>query len=220
MKAVIFANGEVCASDLKRDFKDAELLIAADGGYRHFQSLETLPDLLIGDLDSTPKEVQVSWEKRGVTIIRHPEDKDQTDLELALLYADKRGAAQILVYGAVGGRLDMTLSNLLLLAHPEISADLTFLCGDQEVKLIPRGQSLTIQGKPGDRVSLIPLGPGTSGISTVNLKYPLDQDELAFGLTRGISNVMDADHAEISLEEGLLALIHTHTNSKEKNSHV
>jgi thiamine pyrophosphokinase len=216
MKAVIFANGEVCASDLKGNFKDAELLIAADGGYRHFQSLEALPDLLIGDLDSTPEEVQVSWEKRGVTIIRHPEDKDQTDLELALLYADKRGAAQILVYGAVGGRLDMTLSNLLLLAHPEISADLTFLCGDQEVKLIPRGQSLTIQGKPGDRVSLIPLGPGTSGISTVNLKYPLDQDELAFGLTRGISNVMDADHAEISLEEGLLALIHTHSDSKEK----
>jgi thiamine pyrophosphokinase len=216
MEAVIFANGEVCPSDLKRDFKDAELLIAADGGYRHFQSLEVLPDLLIGDLDSTPEEVQVSWEKRGVTIIRHPEDKDQTDLELALLYADKRGAAQILVYGAVGGRLDMTLSNLLLLAHPEISADLTFLCGDQEVKLIPRGQSLTIQGKPGDRVSLIPLGPGTSGISTVNLKYPLDQDELAFGLTRGISNVMDADHAEISLEEGLLALIHTHSDSKEK----
>lgn len=216
MEAVIFANGEVCPSDLKRDFKDAELLIAADGGYRHFQSLEVLPDLLIGDLDSTPEEVQVSWEKRGVTIIRHPEDKDQTDLELALLYADKRGAAQILVYGAVGGRLDMTLSNLLLLAHPEVSADLTFLCGDQEVKLIPRGQSLTIQGKPGDRVSLIPLGPGTSGISTVNLKYPLDQDELAFGLTRGISNVMDADHAEISLEEGLLALIHTHSDSKEK----
>jgi thiamine pyrophosphokinase len=175
---------------------------------------------LLGDLDSTPEDVQDSWEKRGVTIIRHPEDKDQTDLELALLYADQRGAAQILVYGAVGGRLDMTLSNLLLLVHPEVRADLTFLCGDQEIKLIPRGQSLTLHGKPGDRISLIPLGPGTSGISTKNLKYPLDQDELAFGLTRGISNVMNGNQAEIALDQGLLAVVHTHTHWKEKKTHV
>ena len=215
MKTVIFANGELCSPDLALELETADLLIAADGGYRHFETLSRLPDVLIGDLDSTPESVQENWEKQGVSIIHYPEDKDQTDLELALLYAEKRGADQILIYGAAGGRLDMTLANLLLLAHPELSADLTFICGDQEVKLIRPGQTLIIQGEPEDRVSLIPLGPETTGISTKNLRYPLEQGDLTFGLTRGISNVMDADRAEIELEEGLLALIHTHTNSKE-----
>ncbi|MEZ4581030.1 MAG: hypothetical protein R3A10_05170 [Caldilineaceae bacterium] len=48
---------------------------------------------------------------------RHPTGKDQTDLELALERAIRDGAPDILLLGALGGRLDQTLANLLILAQ-------------------------------------------------------------------------------------------------------
>ena len=50
----------------------------------------------------------------GVEILRHPRDKDETDLELAILTALKRNPKEIIVLGAFGKRLDMTLANVLL----------------------------------------------------------------------------------------------------------
>lgn len=189
-----------------------DLIIAADGGYRHCQMLEILPDCLIGDLDSTPKKVIHTWENKGVKIIRHPEQKDETDLELALLFAQTRGARTIIVYGAAGGRLDMTLGNLLLLAHPKLTAQLTLICSSQEVRGLKPGETLELSGNPGDTVSLIALLPDTSGITTRGLEYALDGGSLELGITRGISNLMNSKQAQISLKNGFLAVIHTRNN--------
>src|SRR3712207_2158358 len=67
--------------------RDAELRVAADGGARHFLQLGMLPHVAIGDFDSLPAPMLAELESRGVTILRHPIHKDETDLELALLYA-------------------------------------------------------------------------------------------------------------------------------------
>ena len=215
MQATIYANGEFQDTCQPSDVKVEGLLIAADGGSRHYQAQKITPDVLIGDLDSTEPELAARWKEKGVEVIRYPADKDQTDLELALLLAQERGAEEILVYGAVGGRLDMTFGNLILLAHPQLNIPITLICGQEEVHLLRQGDSLVVQGSPGDTLSLLPLHPDGAKISAQGVLYPLDDDKLEFGLTRGISNQLIQDKALIKLESGLVAVIHTRSSSSE-----
>jgi thiamine pyrophosphokinase len=218
MLAIIFANGDFCEPHLPSNFGDDALIIAADGGSRHCQSLKILPHLLVGDLDSIDPDLAASWQEKGVEVIRHPTDKDQTDLELALLLAQDRGATEARIYGAVGGRLDMTFGNLMLLAHPQLSIPSTLICGAEEVHLLHPDDSLTLNGSIGDKLSLLPLHPDGARVSAKGVHYPLRGDLLEFGLTRGISNQMTQVESFIHLETGLLAVIHTRSNTLEEVS--
>lgn len=218
MRALIFANGEFCSQDFSLPVMIGDLLIAADGGSRHCLSLDLRPDILIGDLDSIDQQVLADWQTAGVDTHQYPEDKDQTDLELALLYAQKQGVSEIIVYGAAGGRLDMTLGNITLLANPDLLIPITLICGEEEVHMLRQGVSLTLTGKPGDSVSLIPLQPGPSVVTTRGLKYHLDNEALLFGYTRGISNQLVDEQARITLKSGLLAVIHIRDNDVEERS--
>jgi thiamine pyrophosphokinase len=217
MKGFIFANGEYCSPEPPPEIQPDDLVIAADGGSRHCLAVGILPDILIGDLDSTAEILVNQWRASGVEIIRHPQDKDQTDLELAMLAAQSRGVTEIVVYGAVGGRLDMTFGNLLLLAHPDLSTPVTLICGNEEVHLLHSGETLTLQGNPGEIVSLLPLHSGASVVTTQGLQYPLSQEDLVFGYTRGISNCLVNSRGTIHLDEGLLAVIHIREENLEDN---
>jgi thiamine pyrophosphokinase len=207
MKAIIFANGDFPPPNKLLDINDKDLVIAADGGSRHCSALDLIPDILIGDLDSTDPKVVENWRNLGVKIIKYPEDKDQTDLELALLIAQENEIEEIVIYGALGGRLDMTLGNLILLAHPKLGLPIKLIHGMEEIQLLRSGESLTINGNPGDTISLIPLEAGTSRVTTDGLQYALKGELLEFGYTRGISNSLAADQAKIKLESGLLAVV-------------
>ena len=216
MRATIFANGEYLDPLRPPQLQSGDLVIAADGGSRHCQALKITPDVLIGDLDSTDPILISNWEEAGVEVLRHPADKDQTDLELALLLAQERGAEQAWVYGAVGGRLDMTFGNLVLLAHPLLEIPITLICGAEEVHLLRPGDSLTLPGSVGEPLSLLPLHPDGAVVSAQGLQYALDSERLEFGLTRGISNQLIQPTATIRLESGLLAVIHTRRSSPQE----
>ena len=216
MRALIFANGIYQDPFRSPEAKPGDLVIAADGGSQHCLDLKIMPDVLIGDLDSSNPALTASWQEAGVEIIRYPEDKDQTDLELALMLAQERGASEILVYGAVGGRLDMTFGNLTLLAHPDLRTPTTLICGAEEVHLLKPAGFLELDGIPEEIVSLIPLQPGGAVVTTTGLKYPLNEESLAYGTTRGISNVLLGNQAQIQLHSGLLAVVHTRRQSFEE----
>jgi thiamine pyrophosphokinase len=142
-------------------------------------------------------------------VVRYPREKDFTDLELALLEAVKRGARQIYVIGALGGRFDQTMANISLLAHPELhAADVLFVSGRQTIRLLQSGMH-RITGSEGDTISLIPIGGKVRGITTENLYYPLMNESLEFGPARGISNLMMTTEVSVQITEGLLLLIHT-----------
>ncbi len=217
MKTYIFANGEFTLPFRSLNIQQNDLVIAADGGSRHCLSLDIQPGVLIGDLDSTDPALVEKWRGAGVEIIQHPEDKDQTDLELAMMLAQNRGACKIVVYGAIGGRLDMTFGNLFLLAHPNLTTPTTLINGAEEVHLMHPGDLLTLVGDPADLVSLVPIQPGDSVVSTTGLLYSLKNEALEFGLSRGLSNQLTEMRGTVHLEKGLLAVIHTRNAPLEDN---
>ena len=205
-RTIIFANGEVSDLEAARAvIQPTDTLIAADGGAKHCRALGLTPHVLIGDFDSLAPADLAALEAAGTRVIRHPARKDQTDLELALDYALAEGANDIVILGALGGRWDQTFANLLLLALPALSSTrIRLLDGTQEISLLRGPGQLTLTGNAGDTVSLIPIGGDAHGITTSGLEYPLRDETLNFGSTRGISNVMLERQATISLTEGLL----------------
>ena len=205
----IFANGEVTdLHRLRRMLQPEDVFIAADGGYRYLEQLGIVPECVIGDLDSLSEEQVSSLEHQGIPIERHPIDKDETDLELALRRGVAQGIKVIRIAGAVGGRFDQSLGNLFLLTKKEFShLDLRLEDGIEEVFLI-RNEAL-ILGSPGDTVSLLPLGEPARRITTHGLKYALHNETLFPDQSRGISNVMLSNQARVNVNEGLLICVHS-----------
>ncbi|TAK12287.1 MAG: thiamine diphosphokinase [Anaerolineae bacterium] len=207
MRAVIFANGELNNLETARGLlRPDDLLLAADGGGRHCLALGVSPAVVIGDMDSLTAEELRQLEIRGADVRRHPPRKDETDLELALLLAKERMADEVLVLGGLGNRWDMSLANLLLAAYPPLAGlHITFWEDGQRLFLIR--DTARIEGHTGETVSLIPVGGDAHGVTTEGLEYPLHGETLAFGGTRGVSNRMTGERAQVTLEAGLLLCV-------------
>ncbi len=212
-RCVIIANGDAPSiATVQRWLRAGDTLICADGGCRVALQLNLRPDFAIGDFDSLPEADLARMQALGVTIQRHPVHKNETDLELALLLAHTAQHREIVVLGALGGRLDHEMANLMLLAMPELNGRTVLIASEAlEVHAIDARQqpaTLTLRGHAGDTVSLIPFGGEAQGIVTTGLYYPLRQEALRVGPARGISNVMTHDQAQIDVAAGLLLCIH------------
>ena len=100
------------------------------------------------------------------------------------------------------------MANILLLAGFE-GVSITLVDGPSKCWLVRGPGSSAIDGKAGDLVSLLPLTSDASGVRTKGLFYKLKGETLAFGKPRGVSNVLIKEHAEVSVEGGILLVIHT-----------
>ena len=209
LRAVIFANGELPDPERARALlRPGDLLLAADGGSRHLLALDRMPQAVIGDLDSLPAAARARLEAGGADLIAHPRDKDQTDLELALAHALAQGAGEILIVGALGGRLDMTLSGIALLTSPDLLAIDARLDDGRVEAFFVRGQAV-VQGRPGEIVSLLPWGAPVTGVTTSGLRWELHNETLLPDASRGLSNELRGARAEVRAASGRLLCIHT-----------
>jgi thiamine pyrophosphokinase len=82
-----------------------------------------------------------------------------------------------------------------------------FLDGNQELFLLRAGNHSLVYGHPGDTLSLIPFTGDVSGIITKGLEYPLNDETLQFGTSRGVSNVLLQGQAQIYIQQGLLLCV-------------
>jgi thiamine pyrophosphokinase len=210
MKTLILVNGELYRPDVLRSRIRAEtfnLVLGADRGAHHANTLDVALNAVVGDMDSL-----TDLERHYIgnpQFISYPTEKNETDLELALLYAKKQGADNIVLVGVMGGRMDMTIGNILLITHESLSSCRVEVWHGEQTGWVIKPPGEDISGQPGDTVSLIPLSGNALGITTEGLEYPLKDAELAFGSVRGISNLMNKSSAHIKLSYGLLLAIHT-----------
>jgi thiamine pyrophosphokinase len=200
---IVVAGGEPPRPEAVLEVPLGAPVIAADGGLEHARALGLEVTAVIGDLDSVTGEALDEATASGTRVVRHPEEKDATDLELALDAALELGASRILVLAGEGGRLDHLLSSLLLLgstryAHVQVDAAI----GRARAHVIRDARVLS--GEPGELLSLLALHGRAEGVSTEGLVYPLAGETLGAGSSRGVSNVFASDTASVRLERGVL----------------
>jgi thiamine pyrophosphokinase len=208
MKFIIFANGTLKESTIKLD--SHARILAADGGAQHCLQLGIIPEAVIGDFDSLSAQEIRQLESRGAVLHRYPADKDETDLELALDYALAAGADEIILYGLLGGRWDMSFANILLLAAPRYTGvHFQVIAEGTRMYILRGGESLDLTGETGETVSVLPLSPEIHGLVYQGLAWPLENASLLFGSPRGVSNRLVGHAARISLVDGVVLVVHT-----------
>lgn len=206
MKALIVLGGDAPGVGLlKACAAEADFSIAADRGLEAFDAAGMEPDMLIGDMDSVSPQVLARYESR-LSADRLNCIKDDTDGEYALNLALEKGATEITLLGALGGRLDHALANLMMVvraarhsAWAEIRAE--------GVRIVRVNGSYTLAGARGSTISLLPLGTAR-GVSIKGCYYLIDDYTLESDSSRGMSNVVTADEAVITVREGDLLLFH------------
>ena len=207
---LILANGDWDApsdrSKLHELAQRADHIVAADGALDRAVACGIKVSTLIGDLDSLADPSHLDEQFPDMEILRYPQDKDWTDLELAIDWALEQSPSTICIYGALGGRIDHTMANLSLLEkglHSGIPIEL--VSANESVQLLQG--TLTLEAAAiGDRVSLLPISLFCT-VSTMGLKYPLNSEKLFRAQGRGISNVVAATPASVIVESGVLAVV-------------
>jgi len=215
-RVVIFANGNLPELEDARALLQADdYVIAADGGANHLLKMGILPEIVIGDLDSIDEDTLFELTSAEVRIEQYSEDKDETDIELALHYAVDLRPSAILIVGALGGRLDQTLANLSILANPTLPGIDIRLDDGVEEAFFCRKQA-EVHGRSGDIISLIPWHGFVEGVATEGLQWPLYGETLYPDKSRGVSNVMLRDEASIRIRSGLLLIVHRRSSEDKE----
>lgn len=201
MRAVIIGGGKNGNAVFYRSLiLDNDYIICADGGYDLAMEMGIEPDILIGDLDS------VKSENINTEIIKYPTRKDATDGEIAVDYAIEKGYDDILMIGFIGNRMDHTMTNIsLLIRIKRAGRNGVIIDYNNEIRLIE--DSITVSGKKGDLISIIPITDTVGKVVTEKLEYTLDGEDLYYGESRGVSNVMLADECTISIKSGRALVI-------------
>lgn len=193
-------------SALQHRIPDHDFVIAADSGLDAALVMGLSVQTVIGDFDSvSPDSLEIAT-ATGVAVQQYPAAKDATDLELAMDAAISGGATRLIILGSAGGRLDHALALFTALSRPDITdVEVCALMDDAMVTIVRR--QATLRGTPGDFVSLLPLHADALGVQTRGLLYPLHEETLFLGMSRGVSNEFVANEASVSLTNGTLAAV-------------
>jgi len=215
MQYVIFTGGDFSTSSLsQKAIKDADVIIAADGGANAALSLSLYPTIIIGDMDSITNATKEILQKRNTEFITSSSEKDETDTELAINYAIEKKATGITILGGItGDRLDHIIANILLMTR--YGSIIRFITGEQTSWVTTGRATQRIEGKEGDLLSLIPLRGDIENVTTTNLYYSLKNEKLIFGRPRGVSNVFTKNSVSVSFESGILLFVHTTHGAEE-----
>lgn len=211
LTACIVAGGDITPGErVMAALRESDIIIAADRGLNTCLELGITPTLCIGDFDSASEDALRTARERGWPLLEYPSEKAATDGELALDEAITRGAKRIRVLGALTGidRFDHGIANLLLLARDDLSGvDIRLIDEMREAFMIQKGESAAVAGQRGDYVTLLPLTETGATVTTWGLKYDLLGISLSYGATRGVSNELAWQQANITVEEGRLLVL-------------
>lgn len=216
---VVVTGGDPLGDHAPPEGIDGAVVVAADSGVdRAFEA--GLPvHHAVGDFDSVSRHGLDRAAAARAELHVHPSMKDATDLELALDLALTFHPGEVLVLGGHGGRLDHFWANLELLASaPYAGVTVRAWMGAARVTIVrPVAAGAThLTGTAEDLVSLLPLHGPALGVTTEDLLYPLRDEDLAAGSTRGVSNRFLASHAAVVLTAGVLAAIQPGTPDEER----
>lgn len=180
--------------------RDAERVLALDGGLVHAAALGVRPELLIGDLDSLPAAARADYDG---PIEQHPVMKDETDSELGVQRAIALGAKRITLVGGIGSRFDHSLANIAMmmrLTQRDIECRIT----DGLTTLFPIADAWSGQAPSGTLLSLLAWEKAAHDLCLRGLLYSVEHIDLEPGSTRGISNAFTGQQATITVGHGLL----------------
>lgn len=181
----------VASADLLRRLAgECDHIVAVDRGLDALLGAGLGCDVYVGDADTVSDAGRALVDAAtDFEVERHDPYKDYIDLALALDSVRRRWpVAEVVATCATGGRPDMALSVLGLLAGYE-DAPVWIAEDETTARILHGGESWTIEGHDGSTFSIIAIAPGTV-VSERGLEWELDHTPLGLLADTGISNVV------------------------------
>lgn len=186
------------------DSIDYQYVICADGGYDIAKKVDIIPDLIVGDFDSSNFKIP-----DDIKTVIVPVEKDDTDLQLALSIAKEKGAKYITVIGGIGGRVDHTFGNVQNIVHySEDGTDIIMLDPFQSIT-VQRPGTKVYRGDKNTKFSVFAHSAEVTGITYKGAYYPLDNHTITNSFPLGISNEFLDTEIEVTTKSGILIIVRT-----------
>ena len=176
-------------------------VIAADQGLRYLEAAGITPDLIVGDFDSLGTVPQ------GTNVIRHPVEKDDTDMMLAVKTGLARGYRTFVLYGGIGGRLDHTYANFQALTYLARHGAVGYLVGEDSVAAAVAEGELRFSAELRGWIGVFCPDGEARGVDIDGLYYSLRDGTLTSGFPLGASNHFTGREASVSVKEGTLLVM-------------
>ncbi len=189
---------------------DEDLWIGVDRGVFTLLSRGIKPIHAFGDFDSVTADELLIIEENIEDLQKFKPEKDETDMELALVWALQQSPEKIRIFGATGGRLDHFFANIQLLMKPLLNdyfvpieiidrKNIIFLrnSGNYSVKKMASMQY----------ISFIPMTTDIPDLTLEGFKYPLNNRYIPLGSTLCISNELIHDNGHFSFSAGILLIV-------------
>lgn len=182
---------------IKKIIKSNDFVVCADGGYLFARKAGIIPNLIIGDFDSSPFPENPDCEIIPLSVM-----KDDTDTNYCVKECIKRGFDNFVLLGATGGREDHTFANfctLKYLADRSIHAEI--IDSKLSVFVLNKGSKAVI-GKKNMIFSVFPFGCNSCEITLNGFLYELEHGILTSNFPLGVSNTIISDNAQIIVHNG------------------
>lgn len=186
----------------KKEIKDSDYIICADGGYVIAKKLGIIPRLIVGDFDSYTGKLPDSSE-----IIKLPKEKDDTDTMFCIKEGLKRGFKKFILLGADGGRLDHTIANISALQYLSINGAGGVMESPEETVYFCSSSTLRLDNCKGKTVSVFPFGCESCNVSHSGFKYTLEKQDIQSAFPLGVSNIALVDKAAVTINSGNAVII-------------
>ncbi|MCI9129312.1 MAG: thiamine diphosphokinase [Eggerthellaceae bacterium] len=178
-----------------------DIILAVDAGYESLMDIGIKPYMAIGDFDS------LGYIPKGIRTARFSSHKDQSDMELALSRSKSLGAGQVVIFGALGRRLDHTLANLQLFARFSEEGIRVRVIGQQEEVIFLTGPDIfEAPAQEEGIVSVFAMNDECKGVFERGLEWELDDALLTNRTSLGLSNQLKGEAVMIGVESGTIAI--------------
>lgn len=187
---------------LAENVRSDDFIICADGGYKHAEKANLIPNIIIGDFDSAEMP-----QKSNAEILSLPTKKDDTDTFRCVKEALKLNFDEIVIFGGTGGRMDHTYANISVLRYICSHNAKGTLVDESNLLTIISDEEMIIKNKVGERFSIFPFGCESCVVTLSGFEYSLDKGMLLAEEPIGISNVIIEESAKVKVYEGSALII-------------
>ena len=188
MKVLLIADSpDFDSAYIARHASNVDSIIVTDGALDKIPS-SIIPTIVCGDFDALV--LPEARAKHLQTEFIPLPDQNQNDLEKALMLAIARGATEITIASAFGGRMDISIANLSVLVRHHTACPMTMIHGAMMSRVLSdRGEGadeVVFEARVGAPLSCIPLD-GDAVVTLSNVRWPLTEEVLRAG-SHGVGN--------------------------------
>lgn len=185
------------ATELAGQLCGAWILVAVDGGLETCRAVGAIPDLFVGDADSSGAR------PADLASVIYPRDKDLSDLSAALAEVRRREVEVVTIAGLLGGRLDHEWANLFETgAHARRFAGI--VAPSDRGTVVVTAHGCHAETVPGCLVSLLVLG-GSARVTLRGTRWTLRDQRIRPG-SRGLSN-LTGKKLDLVVHSGVVAVV-------------